>query len=86
MVNGQESITLGLRVSGDHQGDIAHGRTLDSAPYLRISYNTAPGTPTDLHVDQHPCTDPNIMYAPFFDLGVPLSGVATDPMTHTSFR
>lgn len=82
VADGLDSITFGLRVNDDHQGDIAYGRTFASAPFLRLTYNTAPKTPTDLRVDRHSCAETAIVYAPGFEDHVPLSGFATDPDTN----
>ena len=79
VAEGRTSITFVLRVSAAHQGDVAFGRTLSSAPYLRLTYNTTPDVPTGLHVEQYDCAGPPIVIAPFFDSGVRLTGTASDP-------
>ncbi len=77
VADGVASISFVLRVDRRHQYRTGYGRTFDSAPYLRLTYNTPPATPTDLRVAGRACT-PARPIAPDFD-GVPLSGVAGDP-------
>lgn len=79
VADGLESITLGLRVSEDHQGDIAYGRTFHTAPYLRLTSNAPPNPPANLYVDRHTCAEADIVTAPWYGSGVPLRGEASDP-------
>lgn len=79
VAHGRTTITFALRVSAAHQGDVAFGRTLSSAPYLRLTYNTPPDVPAGLHVEQYDCAGPPIVIAPLFESGVRLTGTASDP-------
>ncbi|MEU7526389.1 hypothetical protein AB0A74_11675 [Saccharothrix sp. NPDC042600] len=58
VAEGRTSLTLVARINRDHQGDVAHGRSLATDPALEVTFNTPPGTPTDLRVDQRPCGEP----------------------------
>ena len=55
VAEGRSSLTLVARITRDHQGDVAHGRSLGTAPGLDITFNTPPRTPTELTLDNRPC-------------------------------
>ncbi|WP_189252817.1 hypothetical protein [Lentzea flava] len=52
---GSTEITFALRIAEQFQGDTAYGRTYDPAAVLSTTFNTPPGTPTDLMLDIHNC-------------------------------
>lgn len=74
---GEPSISFVLRVSEDHQGDLAHGRTFGSTPGLSMTHNGSPNAPTELRVDHHLCGDSAALLHP--SEGVSLSGTVSDP-------
>ncbi|GGS24539.1 hypothetical protein [Actinokineospora fastidiosa] len=43
---GRDTLTLAVRISDAHQGDVAFGRTVAVDPWLTVDYNTPPGVPT----------------------------------------
>ncbi|XVV06303.1 hypothetical protein ACQPW3_13305 [Actinosynnema sp. CA-248983] len=58
VAEGSTSLTLVARINRDHQGDLARGRSLATNPGLEVTFNTPPGTPTDLTLDGSPCGEP----------------------------
>ncbi|GAA4412308.1 hypothetical protein GCM10023148_05870 [Actinokineospora soli] len=59
VAEGRSSVTLAVRVSEEHQGDVRHGRVHRTNPRLSITYNTPPSTPTRLLVGSGavPCAE-----------------------------
>ena len=53
---GRTTITFALRIAEQFQGDVEYGRTYDPTGRLNATFNTPPGTPTDLKIDIHNCT------------------------------
>ncbi|MBB5804980.1 hypothetical protein F4560_004748 [Saccharothrix ecbatanensis] len=53
---GRTSLTVAVRVSEEFQGDVAYGRTHNAFAVLNTTFNTPPGTPTNLHLEHLPCT------------------------------
>lgn len=52
---GKTEITFALRIAEQFQGKTEYGRTYDPAALLSTTFNTPPGTPTDLKLDIHSC-------------------------------
>ncbi|MDX8028906.1 hypothetical protein SK803_01730 [Lentzea sp. BCCO 10_0856] len=52
---GQTTITFALRIAEQFQGEVEYGRTYDPTGRLNATFNTPPGTPTDLKIDIHTC-------------------------------
>ncbi|ONI91555.1 hypothetical protein ALI22I_07960 [Saccharothrix sp. ALI-22-I] len=55
VAEGRTSLTLVARITRDHQGDVAYGRSLATGPGLEVTFNTPPGTPTGLALENRPC-------------------------------
>ncbi|MEU3644153.1 hypothetical protein AB0E59_12325 [Lentzea sp. NPDC034063] len=52
---GRTEITFVLRIAEQFQGKVEYGRTYDPAAVLSTTFNTPPGTPTDLKIDARAC-------------------------------
>ncbi|MFI9812754.1 RHS repeat domain-containing protein [Saccharothrix variisporea] len=58
VAEGRTSLTLVARIARDFQGDVAYGRSLSTRPELNVTFNSPPGTPTDLRVGNQSCAEP----------------------------
>ncbi|MFI6095975.1 hypothetical protein ACIA8G_10505 [Lentzea sp. NPDC051213] len=52
---GKTSVTFALRIEERFQGKVEYGRTYDPAAVLSTTYNTPPGVPTDLAIENSTC-------------------------------
>ncbi|GIG60562.1 hypothetical protein Lfu02_49340 [Longispora fulva] len=79
VASGADKLTLELRISDAHEGDPRMGRFVAPTSGIELSYNTPPGTPTALKVNNGDCatTSPGT-YFPIYSGGLELQAKVTD--------
>ena len=76
----QKTLTLGIRLPANLEGNLRYGRQLANQLGISLDVNTEPGVPTGLTVNGRPCGGPEPLFVSDDDPGrVTVKALITDP-------